>query len=109
VIFADDEIRQNEGFKNVSLSNVISSLPKLKVNFLGEADEVKHGIFDNETLKFFEIIFKRFFKESFEVQVGLHELLGHGSGKLFQRDKDGNFNFDRNNVIDLTTGNKVTT
>jgi len=40
MLFADDEIRQNEGFKNVSLSNVISSLPKLKVNFLGEADEV---------------------------------------------------------------------
>jgi hypothetical protein len=40
MLFADDEIRQNEGFKNVSLSNVISSLPKLKVNFLREADEV---------------------------------------------------------------------
>ncbi|XP_075589373.1 dipeptidyl peptidase 3 isoform X1 [Dermatophagoides farinae] len=87
------EIKQNEGFKNVSLGNVITaSLKASKPNFLSENDA--------ELLEKYRI-------PSFEVIVGLHELLGHGSGKLLQADKDGKLNFDPNKAINPLTGKPV--
>lgn len=60
-----DDVR-NEGFKNVSLSNIIystsSSSPFIPENLQGS--------------------YRKFRNISFEIGVGIHELLGHGSGKL---------------------------
>lgn len=55
-----------------------------------------------------EALFKALVKESFEVQVGIHELLGHGSGKMFCQNKDGSFNFDRERTLNPLTNAPVT-
>ena len=50
--------------------------------------------------------FIKYHNKSLFVIVALHELLGHGTGKLFY-DKDGEKNFDPE-MIDPITGKPVT-
>ncbi|PWY86307.1 dipeptidyl peptidase [Aspergillus heteromorphus CBS 117.55] len=78
-----DDIRQNLGFKNVSLGNVLSAkAPNEPVPFISANDlEVYRSCRD----------------AAFEVQVGIHELLGHGTGKLLQETGPGEYNFDVSN------------
>ncbi|AET40012.1 dipeptidyl-peptidase III Ecym_5245 [Eremothecium cymbalariae DBVPG len=90
-----DDVRLNIGFKNVSLGNIVSStLSSKETTFLHAQDDV---------------LFRKYQAESFEVQVGIHELLGHGSGKLLCELEDGSFNFDKENPPIGLDGKPVST
>ena len=85
-----DDIRQTFGFKNVSLGNILrSSLTpsKEKIKYINDFDQD---------------LYRKYVKDAFEIQVGGHELFGHGSGKLFMEMNDNVYNFDRNLINPLT-------
>lgn len=41
------------------------------------------------------------------MHVACHELMGHGAGKMFYRNKDGSFNFDQTTVKNLLNGESI--
>jgi len=84
-----DDVREGSGFKNVSLSNILRSCaPEGKVNYLSEED----GEF-----------FKKMYGSAWDIGVGIHELLGHGSGRVLVEGS-----FDPEKIISPITGKPVT-
>lgn len=89
-----DDIRMNHGFKNVNLGNVYPKPKASTVQFLGE-DDVN--------------LMCKYSKESLTLIVALHELLGHGTGKLLVKDvKTGELNFPAD-LKNPYTGEEITT
>lgn len=87
-----DDIREYEGFKNVNLGNVYGKPNRSNILFATEEDKDWMVKYSNESLF---------------VVVALHELLGHGTGKLFRKSENGEFNFD-SNLINPLTGTSIT-
>ncbi|KAJ7343490.1 aflatoxin-detoxifizyme [Mycena albidolilacea] len=89
------EIRESAGFKNVSLANILAAkAPDEELTFIHPDDVDLYNEWD---------------ARAFELQVANHELLGHGSGKLFQEDASGKKNFSADKVINPLTGKPITT
>ena len=87
------DIHDTDGFKNLTLLNAYGTID---INLL-------KSIIRQEDI---ELFLKMDINVSM-FKTALHELLGHGTGKLFKIDEDGNYNFDINNVINPLTNEKI--
>jgi hypothetical protein len=79
--------------------------PRREVSWYESFVRLGHWAYRNDFLDEFPFIhpddlalYKAWETKSFEVQVANHELLGHGSGKLFKEGPDGKKNFDPEKV-----------
>ena len=88
-----DDVRAKHGFKNYSFKNSLNITTKQNIQYVKQNEK--------------ELIWK-YFRDSLEMNIALHELFGHGSGKLLmQWCETGEFNFDSENLINPLTGEKI--
>ncbi|KID79394.1 Dipeptidyl peptidase 3 [Metarhizium brunneum] len=89
-----NDIRQENGFKNVIISN----------RMIAESQAKQYPfIEDSEAEKFREHKFQAYYW-----WVVLHELLGHGTGRMMVESMDGKFNFDiENPPVNPLTGRPI--
>jgi dipeptidyl-peptidase-3 len=75
-----DDVRQSEGFKNVCLGNVLNAkAPDEKISFIA-LDDLP--------------VYSKYHIKALEIKTAIHELLGHGTGKLLQEISPGSYNFN---------------
>lgn len=86
------EIRNQEGSKNISLTNAFPSYQTINLSFCSEADS--------------ELV-KQFGKQAMTLQSASHELLGHGSGRLLRQNDKGEFNFEKDILINPITNEPI--
>ncbi len=87
-----DDVIEECGSKNVCLSN---AYPKMKITDLKFAPEG-----DKELMV-------KIGQASYNLHVGCHELLGHGTGKIFKKNENDTFNFDNLKTINPLTNSVV--
>ncbi|GAA5829744.1 hypothetical protein JCM3766R1_001288 [Sporobolomyces carnicolor] len=91
--FEDHDVREEHGYKNVSLSNILSAkAPNEAVPFIHPDDREAHDFWADRV---------------FSVQVANHELLGHGTGRIFQENQDGSLPFEPEKIINPLTGKPI--
>lgn len=89
-----DDIRQEEGFKNVYLYN---SFPAIKPKTIRFMTPHQSDLMVNHAQKVYLL------------HVALHELLGHGVGKLFMKREDGTYNFPQDTFLNPLTKEPIST
>jgi dipeptidyl-peptidase-3 len=89
------DVREVDGFKNVSLGNVLNAVaPSEEITFLKDSEKE---------------MYKRLKGAAFALQVAAHELIGHGSGRQITADQSGKLPLDISKVTNPVTGQPVTT
>lgn len=87
-----DLVRNDVGFKNVYLANNALNYVNANFLFLSSADK---------------LLLEKYGTQPYELHVALHELIGHGSGKLFFEDENGRLNYDPETTFKLLSEEKV--
>ncbi|GAA5840612.1 hypothetical protein JCM5353_002086 [Sporobolomyces roseus] len=87
------DVREEHGYKNVSLQNILSAKASNEpVFFIAPEEQEAH---------------EKWSDRCFAVQVANHELLGHGTGRLFQENQDGTLPFDPSKITNPLTGKPI--
>src|SRR5215471_15133821 len=92
--FQYNDIRQEFGFKNVIIANRMTAELAKQPLFVDESESEQ---------------FRKHKFAAYYLWVVLHELLGHGTGKMMRQDADDSFNFDpMDPPINPLTGKPIT-